>query len=445
MATHLRRRSLPFRLAALLSLLLAGSLAAGCKGLPKLMRTPALYSSTSADLAQVTVDGRESPLVEVLYATDRVYDPERRGMDKYPAKRERFLRLGVASVRIGDEDMEWDQVLALSEAEPRKTNLRVSLESVTDMGGLEESRIFFDDPLGDAAGEGFAALVNERLESSRARRDIYVYVAPFKVKFDLAVITAAEFHHYMGRDGVFIAYSWPTKTGSLNYLNAVENAYWTRRHLRIFLEYLAEQTNAERIHLMSYSAGARVLAGALHQLRLEHSHLTESQVKDRFRIGQVVLAGPDIDALAFLSFYSDGMADLMENITLYATKRDRALGMSKFLYGWTRLGSLDVTDFKPRTIEFLMESGQTSFVSVRDAEKASHDNGHGYFRASPWVSTDIMLTLALGLPPAERGLYRDEGDPLWKFPEDYREVVAELVDDLAERRPPGRDPRASRN
>ena len=46
-------------------------------------------------------------------------------------------------------------------------------------------------------------------------------------------------------------------------------------------------------------------------------------------------------------------------------------------------------------------------------------NGHAYFRKSPWVSSDILMTLRHGLGPAERGLEQRDDSPVWRFPRDY--------------------------
>jgi hypothetical protein len=45
--------------------------------------------------------------------------------------------------------------------------------------------------------------------------------------------------------------------------------------------------------------------------------------------------------------------------------------------------------------------------------------GHSYFHDDPWVSTDVLLTLADGMLPAERGLVRDPKASVFTFPADY--------------------------
>jgi hypothetical protein len=56
---------------------------------------------------------------------------------------------------------------------------------------------------------------------------------------------------------------------------------------------------------------------------------------------------------------------------------------------------------------------------VTRAEGAESESGHGYFRASPWASSDILMTLYYGLKPKERGLVDEEGLPMYTFPPDF--------------------------
>ena len=60
-----------------------------------------------------------------------------------------------------------------------------------------------------------------------------------------------------------------------------------------------------------------------------------------------------------------------------------------------------------------------SFINVSDAEGAGTGNGHGYFRSSPWASSDVLMTLTYGLTPEERGLMEQDDLPVYTFPPDY--------------------------
>jgi hypothetical protein len=60
-------------------------------------------------------------------------------------------------------------------------------------------------------------------------------------------------------------------------------------------------------------------------------------------------------------------------------------------------------------------------IDVTDAEGASTGNGHGYFRNSPWASSDILMMLMYGLTPEQRGLQLKANMPVYEFPPDYIE------------------------
>ena len=53
----------------------------------------------------------------------------------------------------------------------------------------------------------------------------------------------------------------------------------------------------------------------------------------RLRIGHVILAGSDIDTEIFGSYLMDGMLDVVEDMTIYASSKDKTLNMSTWLFG----------------------------------------------------------------------------------------------------------------
>ena len=64
-------------------------------------------------------------------------------------------------------------------------------------------------------------------------------------------------------------------------------------------------------------------------------------------------------------------------------------------------------------------------------------NGHGYYRGSPWVSSDLMVKLMYRLPPEVRGLVRDPRTGVLAFPADYDQRMNRALQDLRTGRPPG--------
>jgi hypothetical protein len=69
-------------------------------------------------------------------------------------------------------------------------------------------------------------------------------------------------------------------------------------------------------------------------------------------------------------------------------------------------------------------------IDVSDAEGSDSGNGHDYFRSSPWVSSDIIVMLLKDLNPEQRGLVMKESIPVWEFPSDYIDRLAQSIASL---------------
>ena len=87
----------------------------------------------------------------------------------------------------------------------------------------------------------FLTRVNERLAESRSG-DITVFLHGYNTQFGPNQVVAAGIHHYLGRDGVFISYAWPSVGSLLGYGADKGNAAYSVRAFRLFLQFLAEAT-----------------------------------------------------------------------------------------------------------------------------------------------------------------------------------------------------------
>jgi esterase/lipase superfamily enzyme len=65
-------------------------------------------------------------------------------------------------------------------------------------------------------GRQFSEAINERLRESDSK-DVYIYVHGYKVEFENPTLVAAELWHFLGYDGAFVAYSWPSTRKTLAY------------------------------------------------------------------------------------------------------------------------------------------------------------------------------------------------------------------------------------
>jgi hypothetical protein len=115
-------------------------------------------------------------------------------------------------------------------------------------------------------------------------------------------------------------------------------------------------------------------------------------------------------------------------VSIYISEKDKALSLSRFLTRRERLGQMFSQEMNPAVADYLYQNeADISIINVTEASQATAGNGHGYFRRSPWASSDILITLAYGLGPAERGLVRGEHLPIWAFPADYIERLRAAI------------------
>jgi esterase/lipase superfamily enzyme len=415
-------------------ILLAGALGGCASGKPYQIpfMTPPEFL-TDADVTPFTDPGQVAAPADpqMLYATLR--EPATTaGEDRfYSSKRAAELRLGSGRIVLGRNDITWDEARRMSILKENADRYPLQVADVTEFGVLDrtihpilqKSGTLSPDP---GPGRAFSAAVNSRLAGSRDK-DIFIYVHGYRVNFENPLLVAAELWHFLGYEGVFIPFSWPSHRGRLAYFGDTESARYSAVFLREFIEYLAEETKAERIHILGYSAGTRLVVAALHQLALAGHGRSFEDRRASLRLGNVILVGSDVDRGIFGTYLLDGLLDVQEHMTIYESGHDKALGMALFSFRSERVGQLDPDDLTPEAKAFLLRSNALALVSVESAPGFDHGNGHSYFRDSPWVSTDLLATLRHGFTPGERGLVQDPATGIWSFPADYLDRVEAAI------------------
>jgi esterase/lipase superfamily enzyme len=231
----------------------------------------------------------------------------------------------------------------------------------------------------------------------------------------------AEIRHFLGYEGVFISYAWPSTPSVWAYFADSQTAKVSSHALRVFLKYLAEETDVERIHILGYSAGTQLVVDTIYQIALANGYKTPEQIHKDTKIGRVVLIGSDVDIGLFATYLMEGFLDVPTHTSVYVSGKDKALGMSKSLQGGRkRLGQDWQTEITPQVHKVLTQvEDKLSFINVTETEGAEENNGHAYFRKSPKASSDILMALMHDLAPEERGLVKVNDELAWTFPEDY--------------------------
>lgn len=398
-------------------------------GQRQLMPTPIVYElgkndpfGSSSDLFE-----KESPLKGgIVYATDRRPSKSPEAPPYFLDKRGRELHLGQAAVELVSEvEITFEELkrLTLNPGRPLLYPIRVT--RVMDEGTIPT----IDSPWGDypKPEDQIAQLqpLLKRIDGHLAlseNKDIYIFVNGYRVIFDEPVLVAAEFWHFMGYDGVFMTMSWPSTPSATAYFRYLETTRYSARNFRILLEFLSQHTEAERIHVLGYSAGTRMVTYALHDLSLLYSKQSKEERAKNLRLGEVILVGSDLDFQVFSTFLADGLLDMVDGLTLYTNERDQAMSMSRLFHDRQRLGETNpnlLTEYK-NAEPFLRAHPHLRLINVTKAEASEKESGHGYFRASPWVSSDILGILRYRLKdPAKRGLELNPQTMYWEFPLDY--------------------------
>ncbi len=396
----------------------------------ELMSAPEVYSDGTVNPFEGMENISDESLLGMLYATNR--EPATNSDLFYENKRGFLVRLGIAEISFGNQKLDWEEARRVSLLKTRSDKYPLKVTAVKEFGILDRSVSDLHDPTTlpldlRTPAEQFANLINAKLKISK-RKDILIYLHGYKVVFDNPILVATELWHFLGYDGVTIAFAWPSTPSTWAYMSDLETARLSANGLRLLITFLAEETDAERINIVGYSAGTRVVIDALNQLALIHGGDDKAALRHRLRIGQVILVGSDYDRDLFGASLINGLLELPDRLTIYLSEADKALGVSQWLFGRNRLGQMfNERPLQPHVDAYLRDNKSLVMIDVTDAESATSGNGHAYFRSSPWVSSDILISLYHRLDPSRRGLVLLPDLPIWSFPPDYNQRLKALL------------------
>ena len=369
------------------------------------------------------------PYDGILFATDRSPATEDDPEQYYRNDRGQVVRLGLAEIQFGKKEFTWEFSRHISMLKSRSEEYPIKISNVDEWGIMGSTipywfdvSLISEDERPPDATDRFADAINAQLAASR-KKHVYIYVHGYKVGFENPVLVSAELWHFLAYDGAFIAYAWPSTPSRFAYIKDSDTAAGYARNLRLLLQFVAENTDAEEIHVIGYSNGTRLVLRAIEQLALIHEGESADEIWEQLRLRNVILVGSDLDRGVFGSYMADGILNVSKHLSIYMSPHDKALGVSQFLTRRQRLGQLwggKGGEMHPLARRALIDyRDQLSFINVSAAEGSDTGNGHGYFRSSPWASSDVLMTLYYGLTPAQRGLVEQEDLPIYTFPSDY--------------------------
>jgi len=410
------------------------------------MPTPRIYvGDTAKPLFTTQIPESGTPVLDLLYVTDRAPVSEADGALTYSSERSRSMAFGSVSVEIG-ERVAWTSLVEESTVSVRKAPLALRLGAATELGrfpplpydvdvtpeGLSRTPATIDAH--EQAATGLQAEVARRLALS-PRKEVVLFVHGYANAFADAAFRMANLCHFLGREFVCGIFSWPAggSRGLLAGYNVDrESGEFAVHHLKQAIRLIAQTPGVERIHLMAHSRGTDVLASALREFGIE-AYTEGSTLPARFKVKNVVLMAPDMDtdvaATKIFAVVSDPdlpygaqpsprgtFASLHLQLTIYASAGDKALTLSQFLFGsLLRLGRLDVALLTKERAAKLSRAG---FVATLiEVPSTPGLLGHSYFVDDPKVSADLIALIRYGLAPGETGRPLEEiKRPFWRVP-----------------------------
>lgn len=395
-------------------------LLAGCAGTTPLtlMNTPVIYHQAAVDPFAHLPEAERVPPVAVFYASNR--GPSGSSFGNSISDE---LHLGRASVQLGVPDDDWPDLYRASISEIREREMPLALTRVENLTQLELATpvpIQLSTPQ-----QAYVDAIN--LELAKARdKEIIIYVHGAKVDFANACELTGEIVHFAGRDFVGVAFSWPSHQNILSYLTGtdVQRARDSQAALASLIELLARHTNAERINLIAYSAGARVASLALPTFQHRHPQLNARQLKERYRIGAVVFAAGDVPEELFEQRLP-AISRVAEQVLITLSDRDDALEYARRLMaGGPRIGSSRAEESLHRFAHnWHLDNVTLLDVSSHQVERGFDIAGHHYWYRHAWASSDVILLMRTNLPPWQRGLSASDSAALWYMDRDYPDNV----------------------
>jgi esterase/lipase superfamily enzyme len=393
---------------------------AGCASEPHLMPTPAVFKDERLDFAPALPVELRSTRLPVFYATTRAPVPAGEP-GHYANSPGDGLTLGVADVRLGEPDWTWSDLAASDRTNTVEEARPGAVERIREFG-----KVGADSTPGEAERR-FLAAIDAQLAKTR-NRELVLYVHGYRVTFDEVAVLMGSFAHYLGH-GAMVTFQWPTGQYFWNYLTDCPRAERYIPDIERLIALLA-RSSAEKITVIAYSCGSPLLGAALARLRARHPQEGRAELARRYRLGNVMFVASDVDLKTFAREHVPPSLDLAQQLIVYASRNDRALGFSSLIAGASRLGKPDIADLTPEELERLAADPRFQVIDVsevRGAHEMGGMKGHGYWYANEWIATDVTVSLRYPISPERRCLVNSPGTRVWRFPDDYPQCVAERL------------------
>ena len=233
----------------------------------------------------------------------------------------------------------------------------------------------------------------ERLKLSQ--RMPLVFVHGFNVRYQEAILRAAQLAYDLKYQGPIVLFSWPAGAGdgfldeklvNVTYKNNSKSA---QESIQVFKNFLNTLSKSDiKVNLVVHSMGHQVVLPALNEWSKEN--------QDAKIINELILNAPDFEIAKF-SDLMENLRSISRRITLYCSYNDNAIAVSEVYNNNKRLGACA-----------LIDNIDSINVSQLDAPTMGMGLGHGYYSSRPILSDVFQVLLGL---EAEKRLFIRKSEP----------------------------------
>lgn len=308
----------------------------------------------------------EQVLIPVLYATDRNIADETDPRYFYGGDRGPVTR-GVATVAVSPRREGESPFADWSRWQPRSgpASNRNELLNVIPL---------------DA--DSFDTLLDAKAIGT-GDRSVLLYVHGFRREFDAVATNVAILAYETNLASVPMLFSWPSVGSVFAYAGDSTSVRWAAADLRDTLAELLANESIDTVHVIAHSLGGNGLLEALDDLSRETVPLS--------KLGEIVLASPDVDSDLFRRDFLPMLRTLGARVTVYATDNDVPLQASQVVNRYRRLGDASEEIFIADGVETVVFSDVVTFMNSHDAVLEAGD-----------VQADLYYLLNRRLGASER-------------------------------------------
>jgi len=228
-----------------------------------------------------------------------------------------------------------------------------------------------------------------RLMRTTPKKQVLVFVHGFNNRFEDAVFRLAQFVHDSGLEAqvVPVLFTWPSKARVLAYGYDRESVEYSRDELESGLRFLAKDPEVGEITVLAHSMGNWVTLEALRQMAIRDGKVAQ-------KIHNVILAAPDVGVDVAYKQIDEiyALGARRPKFFLVTSEDDKALAISRRVWGEPRLGSIDPNQ-EPDESKLKREG-----IEVIDATRfrSSDPFHHGKFAENPQLASVIGRILTPG-------------------------------------------------